>query len=112
MESLGGRDGLSIPSPRRGCSGFNWENRMNRNIATIKNQAVTKVPKLDLHAPFITLTATLTASYKMKVALVSQQLRGGDVLNSDRVVRGIRNDSVAVRVVMGRCQQRAYICKN
>jgi hypothetical protein len=93
---------------------FNRENRMNRNIATIgiKNQAVTKVPKLGLHAPFISLTAKRTALHKMKVALVSQQLRGGDVLNSDRAVRGIRNDGVAVRVVMGRCQERAYICKN
>jgi hypothetical protein len=82
---------------------------MNHNIATIgiKNKALTRVPKLGLHAPFFTLTAKRTASYKMKVALVSQQLRGGDVLNSDRVVRGIRNDGVAVCVVMGRCQERA-----
>jgi hypothetical protein len=90
------------------------------NIATVgnKNKVLTKdfssnpVPKLGLHARFVTITAKRTALYKMKVALVSQQLRGGDVLNSDRVVRGIRNDGVAVRVVMGRCQERAYICKN
>src|SRR5258708_23660470 len=43
----------------------------------------------------------------MKVALVRQQLRGGDVLDGDGVVRGVRDDGVAVSV-MGCCEDGGH----
>jgi hypothetical protein len=50
--------------------------------------------------------------YKKKFALVCQQLRCGDVLNGDRVMRGIRNDGIAVCVVVGRGQESGHVCKD
>src|SRR5947207_550299 len=50
--------------------------------------------------------------YKMKVALMRQQLRRGDVLKSDRVVRGVRDDGIALRVVMGRGQESSHVRKD
>ena len=40
----------------------------------------------------------------MKVTLVREQLRGGDVLDGDRVVRSIRNDGIAGSVIVDRRQ--------
>src|SRR5260221_11390211 len=50
--------------------------------------------------------------FKMKVALVRQQLRRGDVLNGNRVVRGIRDDGIAVSVIVGRRQESGHVCKD
>jgi hypothetical protein len=48
----------------------------------------------------------------MEVALVGDQLCGRDVLERDRVVRGISDDSVAGAVVVGGGQQRGDVGKN
>src|SRR5260221_10976404 len=53
-----------------------------------------------------------TSLYKMKVTLVRQQLRWSDVLNGDRVVRGIRDDGIAVSVIVGRRQESGHVCKD
>src|ERR1700686_617231 len=37
----------------------------------------------------------------MKVAMVRQQLRWSDVLNGDRIMRGIRSDGTAVSFIVG-----------
>lgn len=48
----------------------------------------------------------------MKVILVRQQLRRGDVLNGNRVVRDIRDDGIAVFVIVGRRQESGDVCKD
>jgi hypothetical protein len=44
----------------------------------------------------------------MKVTLVRQQLCCRNVLDADRVVCGVRNDGIAVRVIVGSGQ----VCKD
>jgi hypothetical protein len=50
--------------------------------------------------------------YKMKAALVRQQLRRGDMLNGNCVVRDIRDDGIAVPVIVGRRQKRGHVGKD
>ena len=52
------------------------------------------------------------ALYEMEVALVCLQLRRRHILNGDRVVGGVGNDSVAMGVVI-RCRKKPVdICKD
>jgi hypothetical protein len=48
----------------------------------------------------------------MEVARMRQQLRRGDVLNGDRVVSGIGDDGISMRVVMRRGQESGHFCKH
>jgi hypothetical protein len=48
----------------------------------------------------------------MKATLMRKQLRRGDILNRNGVVRSIRNHGIAVRVVVYCRQQGIHACKH
>jgi hypothetical protein len=48
----------------------------------------------------------------MKITLVRQQLQSGDMLSGDRVMRGIRNDRIAVSVIVSRGEYRVQVRKH
>src|SRR5579871_672617 len=58
--------------------------------------------------------ATMPAlfSNKMEVGLVRDQLCRGDVLDSNRAMRSIRDNGISGGVVMGRSQKRIDICEH
>jgi hypothetical protein len=45
----------------------------------------------------------------MNVGLVRQQLCGGDVLNGNGIVRSVRNDGIALSVIMGSRHQSSHV---
>ena len=45
---------------------------------------------------------------EMKVGLMRKQLRGRDMLKCDRVMRRIRDDGIAVSIVMDGGEQRIH----
>ena len=46
---------------------------------------------------------------EMKIALMREQLRRGDVLESDRVMGSVDNNGVTGSVFMRRCKKSGYI---
>jgi hypothetical protein len=51
-------------------------------------------------------------SNKVKVALVRQRFRNGDVLSGGRVVQGMGNDGAIVCVVVGRRDEHCHVCRD
>ena len=51
-------------------------------------------------------------SHKMKVTLVREQFRHGDVLDCERVMRGIGQHSMTMSIIVDRCQKIGHACKD
>lgn len=57
-----------------------------------------------------TMTAEFKALYEIGIDVMRKQLCRGDVLNGDCVVCGIRDNRVAMRIVVYRRQQTLHVC--